>query len=168
MALTSTSSCASGSNGPAGTQGKFEDVFDQAVENQSTDECDRTEDIPIINIKPIVTNQSEPVKIEDTPKVKLESHKIGCPSWESSFQPFVKLERCSIASDFKQSPKTTNIVRDDDGSSPLVELPGEMDCKGDIKNVNILEELNQVLPRDMEDTDTSEWEPSDDMKSEGM
>ena len=168
MAQTSLSSCATLSDGPAGIKGEPEDDFNQTVENQTTDECDRKEDIPIINIQPIVTNQSEPFKIEDTPKVKLESHKIGCPWWESSFQPFVKLERCSIASDCKQSPKTTNIVRDDDGSSPLVELPGEVDCNDDIKNVNILEELNRVIPTDMEDTDTSEWEPSDDMKSEGM
>ena len=82
------------SDGPAWIKQEPEDDFTQTVENHSTDKCDSKEDI--INIAPIVTNQTEIYKIEDTTKMKLETPKMGCPLWESSFQPVVKLERFSI------------------------------------------------------------------------
>ena len=132
--LASDSTSISGPNCSTGIKHEPEDDFEQTVDNQFTDGSETKEIVmPIINITPIVTDQTNMYKIDDTPKVKLEPHDVDYPSYEPDHQSVMKCENdstveCPVI--VKEEPSSAiNNNQNDHSIDPLIEVYGSIDCK---------------------------------------
>ena len=150
--------------GPDWSDGPKEEPEDdsaQTVENQSTDECDDMKelDMPFINITPIDTNQVDIYKIEDTPKPKLEIHKISCPLYEPQNAMKCENDSATQCSKMAKEPlaRTTSIVQNDDGFSGMIEVSGEIDRNADDNYVPGEIRVGSVLLGDVEQEETTQY-----------
>ena len=124
---------------------------------------DSKNDIPIINITPIVTN--------DDCSTKLEKPKFvgNCNLIETSIQTAVKCEliELEVKNEFPCTTET-EIVRNNrlDVGCELVEVPGELDCKSEIvDNVNsVLVQGHVNIQTNVQHDDTVNQEPPTSME----
>ena len=111
------------------------------------DDC--KDDIPIINIAPIVTNSSSSIKLEKYNIIGKLEPADGCNSSETPTSvncdvPNVVPNLYEVKDEFP-CPTQTEIVHNNrlDVGSELVEVPGELDCKPEIVD-------NVVVPGDID------------------
>ena len=165
-------------------------VMKQEPQNDSSqvdaaDDCDLNENV--INIAPIMGNQTGICKIEDVHTIKNEPHENWCELSEN-YQPAVKRETVKLENDLgvcdgHQDSKLTNgnvtlkteSIQTDDGTSQPVEVSGAIDCKDNIiSNVTAGICVGRVNQSDEEQSDAAQQQPpchlesTDGIKREGM
>ena len=139
--------------------------------------------INVINIAPIIDNKTKLCKLEDLPSIKQEIHEEWCELYDTSHQLAVKVENDLDICDCKEELKFVNrdvslktkILRSDDSSSQLVEVPGAIDCKdGIVSNITAGICVGRVNQSDEEQSDAAQQQPpghlesTDEIKTEGM
>ena len=160
-------------------------VMKQEPQNDSS-QMNVTYDIGVINIAPIIDNQSEICKIENFHSIKKEPHENLCEISEG-YQPSVTLETvqnedevnvCNGNQDSKLTNRNvslkTECIQTDDSSSQLVEVSGTIDYMDDISsNVTVGIGVGRVNQSDEEQSDAGQQQPcylesTDEIKREGM
>ena len=96
----------------------------------------------VINIAPIINNQTKICKILEVHSIKQESYNQWYEFSKNSYPPVMKAENDLKVCDSNKSLKLfnkdlsvkTEIIQTDDTSSPLMEVSGAIDCKDEIIN----------------------------------
>ena len=163
-------------------------VMKQEPQNDSsqmdvTDNCGLSDNV--MNIAPILDNNTKICKIEDVHSIKQEYHHKWCELYETSHEPAVKRENdltvCGCNQDSKLFDRDmslkmelkTESIQTDDSSDQLIKVSGATDCKDGI-STNVTAGIcgSSVNQTDEEQSDAAQQQPpcqsTDEIQTEGM